>query len=232
MRVLMKRRYAPKRKVAKRTYGPKFRLPGRISAIQAEPKQVDININSGISNVAAVFLVNGVSQGSSEYQRIGRRIQMKSFELNGCVLPQGVAGYADYFRIALVYDRQSNAAAPAYSDIWQEINNAGTTNSSCYSHRNVDNGYRFLVLKEQDMSSPPGGASQATAFTGTMADTMNAMKLNWRVNLSGLPVHYIGDGATVASISTGSLFLIWIGNQNASSIAALNGSSRVTYLDA
>lgn len=108
-----------------------------------EVKNIDINQSFVITASSALFAapvdLNVVAQGNSAETRNGRKIVMKSLLFRWyCNLGATSTGGSP-IRWLIVYDKQTNAAAPAMTDI--------LTLNGFLSPMNLANSERFVVLK-------------------------------------------------------------------------------------
>lgn len=178
--------------------------------------------SSGLSGVPIIEVFNAVVQGTDSITRIGRKIMMTSLQLrydcNVSLAATGVppAGLqAGDIRLLVVYDSQTNGAAPIYSDILQ----ATTTGSAFTAPMNLNNRERFKVIFDKIRHlDPQGPASQS-------------FKLYKKCRL---PVIFnSGNAGTVADIQTGGVFLMTISTVQATAAAANGGFlwTRVRFRD-
>ena len=63
-----------------------------------------------LNTTPLVTPLNLVQSGAGFYNRIGRRIEMKSLHLTGLIHSTGKQADQDYCRLLVVYDRQTNGA--------------------------------------------------------------------------------------------------------------------------
>lgn len=173
---------------------------------RAEPKEVDVTLTLPFQVVPQAQLLNGIAVGANEYNRIGRRTEASYLRIDGFIDPTNgvVNASADLFRIAIVYDRQSNGTAPAYGDVFADTDSSGATTSTVHSHPNVDNRFRFAILKDKKFYVP---SSNGGSWTGVQADTEQNLKIKWFIPLNGLVTHFSGDGAGIGPIATGSFYM-------------------------
>jgi len=195
-----------------------------------EPKEVDLaNANYPISTTASITLLNGVALGSDNFNRIGREITMKYLRVKGDIRETGVAGGNEYCRIAIVYDRQANFAAPVYTDIFAVTTNAGVQSSTAESLPNEAKADRFLILKDFTVSLPSSTAGVASGNNVPFDTTL----IDWYIPLKGLGVKFLGTGSTIASITAGSLYMVVIGRAAAAGteVWEFTGSLRLNYVE-
>lgn len=238
---------ASKKRKAGKSLGPKRRKVGFINspfkspAMQRgnknEKKWVDLGITgSHFDNVSTeIYLLNGLQRGTDAFNRIGRRVQMKSIHIRGYVVNNGTTAspQPDYLRCAIVYDREANGATPAWSDIFQDTTLTGATTSTALASLNLNNADRFAVLKEWRWSTVGGTPNTATADPAQSFPTATEMQIRWNKKVN-LDVRFnSGSAGTASDITTGALYLCTQGvNTSANHQWDLNWDSRVRFLDA
>lgn len=205
---------------------------------QVEQKSVDIATNTGLSTTAAYVLLNGLAPGDGLQNRQGRKVVMKSVRVRGqfYINQQGTAPSFDWLRVALVYDRQPNGGLPTlYSDIFAQTDVSGSTTSDALSLPNISNVDRFLILKVFEMGVPAAlGAANATPQSQWPAvqDYRQATSFKFFKKLN-LDVRFNQNtSGGVGDITTGSLFLVFIGmNGAADRQFAAHVHARVRFTD-
>lgn len=211
-----KKRYKKK----KRYQGPNYMPSAFQSNIpKTEIKSLDLAANNyTLTNVPVVTPLNLIRAGSSYFNRIGRKINMKSIALKGFILNiNGIANDdIDQIRVSIVYDRQTNGALPIYADIFQDTDQAGTNTTNVTSNINLNNRDRFVILRETRIHCPPtivtvpATVSSKQEFSDERG--MNAGIVNWYVKLN-LETQYRADSApaVIGDVATGGLFLVTTG---------------------
>lgn len=182
-------------------------------------KIIDTNVNiTNITTTPTVTLLNGVALGSDETNRVGRKIWMEKLCFNWGVFPEDTATDITLWRFIIAYDAQANSAAPAWLDLMKE-----TSTLSQYNNDNVD---RFSILLDTQGFS---GKQQDTA-TQAMSNSPTTFTNQEELDIDALTI-FSGTGATVASISTGSLYLFYMASGTAGTSSDLIYSSRVYFND-
>jgi len=147
-------------------------------------------LNTSLIPLAAtnvVTLLNGVAQGTAATQRLGRRIVMKSLLLKGTVTLAATSTGSSPLRFLVVYDTQTNATAPAATDVLLADNNI--------SPMNLSNSRRFKTLCDINIPCIGTGGPQSVSFD-------RYIKMN-------LPVEFnTGSAGTVGDIQTGSVYML------------------------
>lgn len=218
-----------------------YQRPRAISNInKAELKGVDLQTNLVAGNVlattntnGAIALLNAVQPGTGSWNRIGKRIRMKSIRYR-MILQSNANGVAELInntiRVTLVYDRQpSGNAIPAFDTIFGSTDQTGAEacNSFLDSQR-YDNTGRFTILKDDvidsDMAEVVGGGAVEWQKT-----------LDCYVKLKGLETIFSGQSnpCTIADISTGALYLVFRGevNNGFTRWSVANTQVRLRYFD-
>lgn len=182
-------------------------LNSKINA--AETKSQDIAATTLFSAAGVLTLVNGLTQGADINQHLSRRCCAKKLLIRGVVDNDNAAGLVDaeMLRVLLVYDRQSNNAAPAVGDILQNVNAAGYDNMS---FMNVNNNKRFVVLATKKWWADGTPASLAGQISDTTCKEWDIM-VPWQ-KIKGLVQEFTGGSTgTVSDISTGAIYVLTIG---------------------
>lgn len=216
-----KRRYDqdnPKRKVdGRHKYSS---IPGVLVDKKPEVKSVDIQQDGLIlATLAPQFrLLNGIQEGSSFYNRIGRKIAMKSLHFTGYIHRGGGFGgeQGDFIRWMLIYDRQANGALPTAADLLTNYDQQGTTLSNALSGLNLNNADRFVVLRDKRIYTAQRQKVTLSAPTDTVygagfINYQNDWTINEFVDLKGLEVHYKSstNPSDIGDIATGALYFVY-----------------------
>lgn len=224
-------RRRPRARISRRRYGASWNSPiGKFGFSSAnmrrgvqkylpndnnlgpERKWIDSSFSSLSMDVAgSVSAINLVDQGTTPNQRVGTKINNVSVEIEGVV----ASTVTNTAKIMLVYDKQSNSALPTIGTI---LNTAGGSYTS-YSLRNYNNIARFAVLKTFTISCIP-------QYSGSTVQK----KIKKYIKLKrGAITKFVGTGAGIADVSTGTLLLVTCGN--VASGCNFYGQTRVKYTD-
>lgn len=195
----------------------------------------NLPIPSGSLAAGHTSLLNCVRLGNDRYQRIGRKVQLKSIHIKLSLYPPEptVNTLPQDICFVLVWD-QDATAAPALSDLFQETSPAGASGSSVISHINVDKSKVYKVLARKIIPLRHCGTA-----TGVIPCNGNAFQANqddiywsWNVKCDLLTVFNGTNGGTIADIETGALWLGYWSNCAASDdVATFNVSARIRYYD-
>lgn len=207
------RKTVPGPSISGQTYRrSKYNTNSRVSVFQkasgVELKNID-DAASKWTNLASTWTItclNDVVQGTSGTTRIGRKILMKSLICQGYL-----TNTSNIARILIVYDKQSNGAAPAATDV--------LTSNTIFALMNLDNRDRFIVVAD----IYPFAQSENLAGNDT---TTMAYYLRRKMNLETI---YSGNAGTVADITSGGLFMMT--NVNGGTIAGESGITRIRFVD-
>lgn len=211
-RISKSRKFTPY-KSRRKSYTPSVpRLLGSIN----EKKVIDTDpATYNVSTTGTVTLINGVATGSDFTDRTGRKIMMRSVYLKGFLEPEDGLVNNSLARVMLVYDMQSNGAAPSITDILKS--------ATSLAQLNMNNRDRFRIV--MDKVFPMGGLTAAFSQSPTVHALKKFKKCYYETVFSGTT-------SGIASIATGSLFLVTIGNQAAGTGSTLTASVRVRFNDA
>lgn len=206
-----------------------LQIPREIKCLDIPDGQLTLN------STGAVGAINLMRAGSSYFNRIGRKINMKSVRVNFYLVPIRAVTNIDYARVLLIYDRQCNGALPALSDILQTTDQAGTNTTGNMSNANLNNRDRFKILRDQRITLPgiPAGGPpwEPTHMFDAVTPTTN---VEWFVKLGGLETQFKADSspAVIGDIATGSLLLLTLGDFAAGSEGyAIQIETRLRYWD-
>nr|QXP07673.1 MAG: putative capsid protein [Arizlama virus] len=189
---------------------------------KGEFKSVDVQLSGDCNTTGSVLLVNGIARGDEIFERTGRQIVMKSVELRWQVASTTTTGIAQTCRIMLVYDRQANGAAPTILNVIR----GAADGFLPHQPRNLENRRRFTILYDRTFVVGPQGTSTTALGVAPIVADKFYRKLNHPVEFNS------GDAGTIADITTGSLYVLTIGNVAAGDTDALmNAVCRVRYQD-
>lgn len=184
----------------------------------AELKYADIQQHqTDVIDTGTFILLNGIGQGLEAYNRVGRQILMKQLDLKLSFTQQNGAVNAQQLRYMVVYDRQSNGAVFTNANL---LDNSVALLWWTRKPTNPDNRDRFEILLDRTLQINPTLLEQS------------APVFDHRLQLT-LPTQYNGAGATVASITTGSLYLVFFDQAPLGLINIKTSfATRIHYLDA
>ena len=182
---------------------------------QTERKFLDVAVTQPGSNQAtsSVQLLNGCAQGTTAVTRVGTRIYMKSLLVRGCFTLTVPTSPPTPWRFLVVYDKESNGAAPVATDVLS----ADTISSPM----NLYKPGRFVILMDEMMHNEQNAGIQAAAYS-----------INRYVKM-GLPVLFNnGNAGTVADISSGAIYaFIHSGGQVYTAATLSTMTARIRFED-
>lgn len=192
-----------------------------------EIKSFDLaNVNVTFGAAGTFTLLNVPVNGAELYQRVGRKIYMKSLHIRGQVFPNGNGGI-DFGRLIVFYDSQPNAAASNIGTLLQDSNAAAGT--SVTSEINLNNRQRFKILRDMQFMLPNYASADTPNILGYQDQIMQTFNINEFIKLKGLETIFNGaNGGTIADITSGSLYICTYSN-NAN--WSFNFGSRLRYYD-
>lgn len=210
--------------------------------IEKKGVDTDLNLNPIIATTntnASAFVLNLVQAGNGSWNRVGRKIQLKSVRLRGSILFQysAVATTSnlveDMCRMVVVWDKQPNGVLPTYDTIFGRTEQDGTESCDYLDGPKFDNMDRFTVLRDKVMEDSIG----ATPLTGGTTNlVINQQGFDEFIPLGNRETVFSGQSVpmTIADISTGALYVFFRSRYNQPAyFTAVNSEShaRLRYTD-
>lgn len=190
---------------------------------------------------AQLQLCNGIAQGITNLLRVGDDINMTSFQIRGVVSRNILELANQSCRLMLIYDKAPKGTAITFGEVLQ-ANTLGTASNIVFAPYNTDYvGTRIKILWDKLIQlnpqtpdawnvttvAPPG--VDAAAVSGYAPQQMLIKK---KIKLNKKTIFGLGTGATIADISVGSLYLMFIGTELvAGDNATFSGVARVIFRD-
>lgn len=197
-----------------------------------ELKVQDIDTATYQVNTTGSFTLLAIPVLGSDFNaRVGRKIILKSFYIKGRVQSEVSTSLAittvtpQHYRMIVFVDYQPNGAAPAVTDLLVSATPA--------SHLNLNNRDRFKVLADKEWVVDPWLASNTA--TQSYASTVNQVKFVKKFKRINEECIFNGtNGGSIADITSGALFMFWIGSNAAGTNTDGNAivATRVRYADA
>jgi len=184
---------------------------------------LQLSINT-ITTSIQKYLLNSVTPGDLINNRHGRSIKMSSLFLDLIVQP-GSTTVNSTCRVFVVYDMQSNATAPNYTDIFSDVASVGPLDNTqgCTVPRNPSNMDRFKILYNRVIS-------HTGTLTATGPPVVTRYHIKKYIKLRGLETRFnTGTAGTIADIQTGSLYLMTLGDSVATAGQLLSGTVRLNF---
>jgi len=106
---------------------------------------------AGLGLATGYTCINCTAQGSGVSMRVGNKIVIKSLRITGTITKGEGATVADdgMVRVLVVYDKQTNGAAPSVSTIISNIGTGGASATAFNSPININYKNRFVTLRDQ-----------------------------------------------------------------------------------
>jgi hypothetical protein len=210
--------------------------PGIYRSLGKEIKAIDFPYSSPTFRITATpptaILLNGIQTGAAFYNRIGSKVAMKSIHIRGFIDHAGTTTVDNSgIRILIVYDRQTNGAAPTWNDVIQSRDQAGATTNTMYSGVNLDNRDRFVVLRDMTYETPYQ-QWDTNALVATDFKDEGKFSVNEFIKLKGAVTHYKSSSnpTTAADINTGGIFM-FLASSYVDNTWAFRWQARVRYED-
>jgi len=189
------------------------------------------------STNAQITILNGIQQGAGSWNRVGRKVSLKSVRVKGYylfnIVPTAVTGNLEipFVRYCIIWDRQPNSGTlPSYDAIFMSTAQTGTEATNTISDQvRYDNMSRFRILKDVSLPCPtvpimPSGSAPASQF---------AIPVDEYLKINNLETTYSGSNnpVTIADIATGALYFVARALGATTSSVVCNLTSRVRYND-
>lgn len=198
-------------------------IPNDGRRMRPEVKVLDVTPTTHLlGNGMILTYLNLVREGTGFWNRVGRKICMKSLYVTGFITPtfaNAAALAEDYNRIIVFYDRQANGAPISYDNLIQSVPQDGVTFSSlAFDHVNMNNRERFIILMDRRIVTAPIGINGVTAVNNNIVNDSNlsgndeGYKITRYIKLQDLETHYLSNSVpmTIADITTGALGILTI----------------------
>ena len=189
-----------------------------------ELKTIDTGpTTTNVTSTATLTLLNGVATGTDYTNRIGRKIRMRNLYIRYWMAPEDNTCNDNVVRCMIVYDNQTNGAAPNITDI--------LNSSSVVEQLNLNNRDRFKVLWDKlfILGAVSNIATQAFSNGHNTYSGKKFIKLPLKGAMEAL---FGGTGSTVGSIQTGSIYLVLLAVATAGGSANFQYTTRIRFEDA
>jgi len=190
----------------------KFIKPSNLNLNQVGPElkyvdteATDTAVPAGTSSVDFVLL-NSIAQGSDNTNRIGRKITVKSIDINAIftgMIASGTTGTPSaMIRWWVLVDAQPDGATATPADVWK------STSTFAVAHRNLDTSERFKILRTGtfdlcNQSSAAGNSSGAPS-----AGFPDKAYLDIYIPLNDA-VKYSGTSTGISNIASGAYYFCY-----------------------
>lgn len=192
----------------------------KVQDIQTQDYQVD--------NVGSFTLLCNPVLGSDFNERIGRKVVTRNLYIKGAIstAPSTVIPNTNtnrqHVRMILFVDLQPNAATPVVTDL---LNTATPS-----SHLNLNNRDRFRVIADKEYVLDPYVVDLAVYGAASTCNQVKYVKKykRWSQEI----IFNATNGGTIADITSGAMYMFWIGDQAPGAASIFTGATRVRYVDA
>ncbi len=174
------------------------------------------NINDTVT-VPTIILLNGMADGTTNTERVGKRIKMESLYMQFAVekLPADVVENG-YVRLMIVYDNQPNGTLPTWTQLLL-LPGTGNPVAELLAPNNLNNSQRFRTLFEKRLK-----------FSNGFVEGKLIRKF---LSLKGLSPVYNGAGAGVGNMQSGALLLCCCGHiTTGGNVPTITGTTRLRFV--
>lgn len=210
----------------------RLRLPAPLHP-ETDPNmlnRLDINASTyALDTTGSVTPLNLIQVGNSDFNRVGRKVQMNKLEWLGEYAPQAAGVNQTMTRFIIVVDKNPNGALPTWADVVQDTDQTGATSNTVFCGYNFNNTDRFDIIEDVTLSLPAVNAA------GQMVPSQpGAREITVR---GGQDVYtttqYKADSspAVISDIASNSLILLTLGNQAAGAAWNIGLKFRLYFYD-
>jgi len=190
------------------------------SRYAAIPRTIELkyaDAGASVGNTSSGHITNlfAIQNGTGPDERIGRSVSLHDMNVNYRIATNGNALYS-LVRVMIIYDKQTNGALPAITDI---VASTGTV-----TQFNANNRSRFMIL--YDRSHTGAASSETTASLAAFAD--NPTVVNKKISLKGKKTEFDGTTTNISDIEKGAIYLLVLANNSSTLI---NYTTRIQYMD-
>lgn len=185
------------------------------------------------------YSLNLVRAGTGSWNRIGRKIAMKSLRIKGRaqISYTTTTSTGDVepgiMRMVVVFDAQpSGGPTPSFDSIFGETDQAGGEVTYFDSMPKYDNMDRYTVLRDLSITASPDAALPTSG--GTSNRNVNTFAVDEYIKLGDREVVYSGDSSpmTIADVSTGAVYVYFrCWSQIGVNQWSFTGNTRLRYTD-
>lgn len=174
-------------------------------------------VTTGVVGTTSLTLLNAVAVGTDYNNRIGRRINIETLNIKvfGFINTGINANPGDFYRVMVIYDKQSKGTTPSVGDILQ------TPDFS--SPLNLNNRDRFLSLYNNTHSINAYNTMAGSIINGDPKPTIDEIYID-----TSLETTYSGPNAIIGNITSGAIYLLTL-TANSSINQVFN--SRIRFTD-
>lgn len=172
-----------------------------------------VNTNGALNATGTISGINLIQVGSSMFNRVGRKIQLRSVRLRCHVIPiQGATrtnSVPDLGRVCVVYDKQTNGAFPVLADVYQDTEQSGANTQTALTGLNMNNRDRFISIIDKMVMLPSGTITNGYLTEAYPDNGENNSTLDEYRKLN-LHTYYKADSnpAVIGDVATGGLYFI------------------------
>lgn len=188
---------------------------------------VQVNTTGAVSNLFAP------QKGTDFQERIGRKTVLKSIFIRGTISTEiarttntDAAVEFQYCRMLIGIDYQPNGAVPTIDEIF-------AVNNDPLSHLDLNQRDRFRIIWDKHWVFDPYKFNKtATQSYASTTNQVKCFKYYKKLNLE--TIFNAGNAGTVADISSGALWMCWIGSGVAGTNSDCNAviTTRCRFVDA
>lgn len=206
-------------KSRQRTFSKQRRKPTRHMMVSlAEKKNLDTVVGVGTIASTGTILstsLNLIPGGTTDNTRVGRKVNIKSIQLQGVFFLPGTAtaaDMADSYRFMVYWDKQANKAAAGVTDI--------LSTAVFHSFNNLSNSSRFQILK-----SYRGSLNGTAGIAGSSGERQEEFSCYIPCDI---PVEFTSTTGAITEITSNNIGVIGISQDGKIQVSY---QARIRYTD-
>lgn len=218
----------------RRMRGPRAEVKGVDTALALSPVLATTNTNG------SMFTLNLVPPGTAAYNRIGRKIRLKSVRIRGAASFSFIYGAANamtlgnVLRMVVVHDKQPQGVLPNFDTIFGRTLQDGTQATGFLDSLKFANTDRFRVLKDcvyaRETNYQPA--------VGGISNLVNVqVPIDEFIKLKGMETQFggVASPATIADISSGAVYVFFRAEYDSATFGGIqidgDTTARLRYYD-
>lgn len=197
---------------------------------------VNYNLSTTLGTTASVIILNAPPNGTGDNNRIGASVKGIAIHLQFWIKPtlaNAAASVTELARILVIYDKFPKGTAPAYTDVIQSKDMAGSVESSIFSLKRSEIQDKFIILRDFHIVLPGTGINGVPGATLQPQLEAKDCYQDWYIPLKGLESVYMAGSGLNTDPSEGGIYLIAYtqNNTTANSSWKMEGNSRYSFIE-
>lgn len=182
--------------------------------------------SANLGNNETMAVINVMQQGTSVFNRIGRKTKVMSMRLKlnfDYVYSNNLTAYTtgvlrNQIRAVLIYDKENSGVIPTFSQIFGNTNQLGVTTTTLNSPVQTQHSERYIVIMDRlinlnpDITPPLGDYDIGTGVSSAFYTAVKRVSIDQFIDCSKRNYDQFyqsnSNPATVADLSSGAIYLV------------------------